>query len=82
MVPPAFRRALISEAHESAIAGHLGVDKTNQTLTKGYYWHRMFEDVHCFIKTCVSCQTNKPDNQAPAGQAQPVKVTEIPFLEV
>lgn len=42
----------------------------------------MFDDVHRFVTTCVSCQTNKPHNRAPAGQAQPIEVTELPFLEV
>lgn len=82
VVPPAFRRALISEAHESAMAGHHGIDKTYSALAEGYYWPRMFEDMHWFVTTRVSCQSNKPDNRAPAGQARPIKVTEIPFLEV
>eukprot|EP00961_Rhodomonas_salina_P224567 3035922-Rhodomonas_salina.1 len=71
IVPPAFRRTLLSEAHESKIAaaGHHGVDKTYCALAEGYYWPRMWDDVHRFVTTCVSCQTNKPDNQLPAGQA-------------
>eukprot|EP00961_Rhodomonas_salina_P269006 3635189-Rhodomonas_salina.2 len=74
--------SLLSEAHETRIAGHLGVDMTYGALAEGYYWPCMWEDVHRFVTTCFSCQTNKPDNTLPAGQARSNEVPEIPFLEV
>jgi hypothetical protein len=46
LVPPPFRRGLISEAHEANVAGHHGVDKTYASLAEGYYWPKMWEDVH------------------------------------
>lgn len=82
LVPPQFCRSLLSEAHETRIAGHLGVDMTYGALAEGYYWPCMWEDVHRFVTTCFSCQTNKPDNTLPAGQARSNEVPEIPFLEV
>mmetsp|Transcript_60919 Transcript_60919/g.125512 ORF Transcript_60919/g.125512 Transcript_60919/m.125512 type:complete len:1332 (-) Transcript_60919:1893-5888(-) len=82
VVPPEFRSLLLSDAHDAAIAGHLGVDKTYSSLAQLYYWPNMHDDVQRYVSTCDSCQTNKPFNRAPPGLARPVPIPELPFLEV
>jgi transposase InsO family protein len=63
---------LLTEAHDSAVGGHLGVVKTIDTLSRLYYWPRMSEDVREYIKSCQSCLGNKPRNDNPPGLLHPI----------
>src|ERR1700720_3453770 len=36
---------LMSEAHDSAVGGHLGVVKTMDALSRSFYWPKMVKDV-------------------------------------
>ena len=78
IVTPEFRSLLLAEAHNTAIAGHLGVDKTYASLAQLYYWPNM----QLYVTSCDSCRTNKPFNRSPPGLARPVPVPELPFLDV
>jgi len=66
------RTQILQEHHDINISGHLGIDKTYESLRRNYYWPKMGKDVHKFITTCDSCQRNKPSNQQPAGLLQPL----------
>eukprot|EP00961_Rhodomonas_salina_P067738 909569-Rhodomonas_salina.3 len=41
VVQPPLSTRLLSEAHDSNVSGHLGVDKTYNTLSEVYYWSGM-----------------------------------------
>jgi hypothetical protein len=62
-----FRASLIAEAHDIAISGHLGRTKTLERLTRAFYWPNMHRVVAEYVRTCPSCQVNKPSNQQPLG---------------
>jgi hypothetical protein len=66
------RLSLLHDAHDSAIAGHLGFDKTYSSLHRTVYWPRLARDTKQYIATCESCQWNKHSNQRPAGLMQPL----------
>ena len=61
------------EHHDIEIAGHLGMDKTIEAITRHYYWPKMGKDIKKYIQTCDTCQRNKPSNQHPVGLLQPLK---------
>jgi hypothetical protein len=63
---------LLTEAHDSAVSGHLGVMKTLEQLSRGYYWPKMTEDVKEYIKSCPICISNKARNDHPSGLLQPI----------
>jgi ''chromo'' (CHRromatin Organisation MOdifier) domain./Integrase core domain. len=67
------RTQLLQEHHDTDISGHLGVDKTYESIRRNFYWPRMGKDTYKFVTTCDSCQRNKPSNQQPAGLLQPLK---------
>ena len=50
------RTDLLKEAHDSAISGHLGRDKTFERLSRTFYWPRMRAFVDEYVRTCPSCQ--------------------------
>ena len=51
------------EFHNSKVAGHFGVGKTMVNLQGYIYCPRMQEDVAWFIRGCITCCTNKPNNR-------------------
>ena len=65
---------LLKEAHDSAVSGHLGVNKTLELLKRHFIWPKMSEDVYSYVRSCHSCQSNKSSNQRPAGLLQPLTI--------
>ena len=61
---------LLQEHHDSKTAGHFGVDKTYELLSRHFYWPKMIKDVKKYIQSCDICQRNKGSNVAPAGLLQ------------
>ncbi|MCX6042642.1 MAG: RNase H-like domain-containing protein, partial [Caldilinea sp.] len=66
------RQVLLHQHHYSLLAGHFGVDKTIQFISRPYSWPTLQRDVRHYIKTCPSCSANKSSNQRPAGLLQPI----------
>lgn len=62
----------MSECHDSAIAGHVKVEKTLEVVQRIYYWPKMHEDVTTYVQNCLTCQQNKASNQLPTGLLQPL----------
>lgn len=66
------RLSLLHDAHDSAIAGHLGFDKTYDNLKRTVYWPNIARETREYVQTCENCQRNKPSRQRPAGLLQPL----------
>ena len=73
---PALRAQLLSEHHDTPLAGHQGVERTTKLLKRYYYWPGMDEDVRAFVQTCPVCQRAKGSNQKPLGLLQPLPIPE------
>ena len=71
---PALRKLLLSEHHDTRLAGHGGVTRTSQSLLRQYWWPKVHVDVRPYIRTCPACQQNKASNQKPAGLLQPLPI--------
>ena len=52
---------IITWDHLDPLAGHPGVAKTLELITREYCWPRMKENIEKYIKACHECQINKPD---------------------
>lgn len=65
VVPRPYRKPLIKNIHESLL--HVGVFKTYNKLTEGYYWPNMRYDVASYIRRCTICHAIKPDQSKPPG---------------
>ncbi|CAM6101969.1 unnamed protein product [Calypogeia fissa] len=70
------RTSILSEAHDTPVAGHLGVQKTIDQLQRAYWWPHMNRDVEAYVWSCLGCQQNKSSNQKPAGLLQPLPIPE------
>ena len=46
---------ICSDAHSSALGGHLGECKMLQFIQKRFYWLNMSKDIAKYVKQCVTC---------------------------
>ena len=68
------RKVILRELHCSPYAGHFGVQRTQELITRYYWWPHMQEEIEEFVKGCVPCQRGKPMHGAIAGKLLPLPV--------
>ena len=78
----ALRADIIQDMHASSYAGHLGMSKTTELVSRLFWWPGMRANVSEHVQRCHSCQVNKPANTAPAGLLHPLEVPEAPWSDV
>jgi len=57
--PPEERANIIRENHESAAAGHKGINKTLRRIRHSYQWPKMKTEIQAYITKCKNCQLKK-----------------------
>jgi Integrase zinc binding domain len=53
------RQTLMHDAHDSIVAGNLGVDKTIASIRKMLEWGGISKDIAEYVRSCDRCQRNK-----------------------
>ena len=83
VVPKTYRQEILSMAHETPLAGHMGVTKTCQKILNHFYWPSLRRDVVEFCKTCHACQmVGKPNQTIPKAPLQPIPAVQEPFSRI
>jgi hypothetical protein len=83
MVPQGkLRQALMHDAHDSIVSGHLGFNKAYERLRQGFTWPEMHKELKAYVRSCDSCQRNKSSSQKPIGLLQPLEVPTKRFEHV
>ena len=70
VVPEQEREALLKEYHDSATAGHYGVERTINRIAQHYYWLGMSRQLADYVRRCIDCQRYKASNLKPMGLLQ------------
>lgn len=70
VIPENRRKQVMVECHDSATAGHGGVDRTYHRVAQRFYFPGMRRYIAEYLKTCIECQRYKPSNEKPAGLLQ------------
>ena len=70
VVPASKRESILREFHDAPTAGHQGVERTIQRMSRQYYFPGMRKFIIEYLKNCVECQRYKISNQKPAGLLQ------------
>ena len=68
------RHRIMSEAHDTPIGGHCGIERTASALARRFFWPRMYQEVKQYVRGCASCHRAKPFNQRPYGLLQPLEI--------
>jgi Integrase zinc binding domain len=80
----ALRREVLSLYHDHRLAGHPGISKTLDLLTRDYWWPTVKDFVTSYVKGCAVCQSSKANTVRPRAPPFPITpVTEaMPFETV
>ena len=76
------RTTIISQCHDSSLAGHGGTAKTTELVSRQYYWPKMRETIKRYVKNCNTCQRSKAVRHAPYGLLQPNEVPDQPWRSI
>jgi len=47
---------ILYEAHDTALSGHLGREKTYSSVSRTYWWSKMYKWTSTYVRTCETCQ--------------------------
>jgi hypothetical protein len=67
VVPPTLRSAVCRAHHDHCLAGHGGVQRTIERISRIYTWRNMHSDIKAYVRGCDTCQQCRHDNAAPKG---------------
>jgi hypothetical protein len=60
---------ILYEAHDAALSGHLGREKTYRSVSRTYWWPRLYKWTSTYVRTCETCQRVKPSPHVAAPLA-------------
>ena len=64
------RRSVIQERHDHKTAGHPGINKTIELVTRDFTWPGLRKDIEKYIKECDTCARTKVSRHQPYGKLQ------------
>ena len=79
---PKEQQHLITEHHDTPLAGHPGIQKTVELLERSVFWPTLRSDVEKYVRACPPCQANKPHRYKVKAPLHPVDPGEIPFKNI
>ena len=78
-VPPAARHKVLQAYHDSKTAGHPGQLRTQELVSRDYWWPKMGMYIRSYVSTCDSCNRNKAFPGKPVGFLKPNEVPSRPW---
>ncbi|XP_062602901.1 uncharacterized protein LOC134264647 [Saccostrea cucullata] len=82
IIPKQYRDMVMKLAHESIMAGHLGVRKTTDRIMAEFYWPGIQADIRRFCKSCDVCQRTISKGKVPAVPLGHMPLITVPFQRV
>ena len=78
------KRTILRNLHDAPAAGHLGIARTREIVTRHYWWPQMAKDIEDYVKGCAQCQQNKVNTQGVKAQYYPITTTAktLPFQTI
>ena len=62
------KQEVLLQCHDSKMAGHFGAARTQELISRGYYWNNFEQSIRSYIRTCAICQRAKAPRHMPYGQ--------------
>lgn len=78
-IPETIRLKILKLVHDSKIAGHKGVQKTQEFLSRFFWWPNYQRDVKKYVMSCDICARCKTPRASPMGLLQPLSVPSRPW---
>lgn len=74
VVPESMRHELLTNHHDSFQAGHFGWKRTEDLITRQFWWPAIRTDIMNHCKNCLECQKHKSSNKRPFGLLNPLEI--------
>ena len=74
VVPKTLRHDVLSQLHDSPVAGHLGIKKTTDRVMSRFFWCGLRRDVEHWCRQCDVCASRKKPNKIPRAPMKTYKV--------
>src|SRR5271169_3060821 len=71
--------ALMEEHHDAPLAGHFGVDKTLELVSRNYWFPQMRAYIKSYVETCDPCSRGKAPRHLKHGELAPLPVPSAPW---
>ena len=68
--------------HDDLTAGHFGISKTFEAVSRIFYWAKLRQFVEDYVKTCEKCSLNKSSRHKPYGELQPLPIPSRPWSSI
>jgi transposase InsO family protein len=79
---PRLQNEIIHEHHDTIAAGHPGRYKTQELITRDYWWPRITQDVIKYVEGCESCQRTKVHRNKPHNPLHPHEIPTEPWEHI
>lgn len=76
------RQEILSTYHDDPLAGHCGVQRTMDAISRKFYWDHLKKDVEEYVQTCSICQGSVARRHRPYGELKPLPWPEKPWAEI
>ena len=80
VLPKQYRSQVLNIAHDKA--GHMGVRKTLDRITRHFYWPYINKQVSEYCESCRECQFMGKSKQRQKQLLRPLEIMDIPFKRV
>ena len=76
------RKRCISLHHDTPYAGHLGLKRTLDLVSRHFLWPGVHVDVKEYVTLCDICQRTKVSTQKPLGLLHPLQIPERRWISM
>ena len=76
------RLLILQHCHDMPMAGHFGVHKTLELVSRNYWWPHLRNYVENYIRSCDACCRSKCPRHRPYGLLQPLPVPDGPWKSI
>ena len=76
------RLKVLKARHDSKLAGHPGITRTLELVSRDYIWNGLRNDIERYIRGCATCQRTKTSRQSPHGFLKPLEVPQRPWSDI
>ena len=79
VVPQEQCKKIMQRYHDAPSAAHLGRYKTLQKIKANFYWPKMQEDIHHYVRNCDTCKASKTPSSTLMPQMGARKPAKLPW---
>ena len=76
------RLRVLHARHDATLAGHPGIARTYELVSRDYYWIGMRKFIEDYVAGCLTCLRNKPTHRQPFGHLHSLPVPKAPFEDI